>query len=39
MRLAAISVLALLIGAAAMGPGTGQSVASASGGPHPLISE
>src|SRR3989475_9315455 len=39
MRLAAISVLALLIGAAAMGPGTAQSVASASGGPHPLISE
>src|SRR2546427_7595138 len=39
MRLAAISVPALLIGAAAMGPGTGQSVASASGGPHPLISE
>ena len=39
MRLAAISVLALLIGAAAMGPGTAQSVASASGGPRPLISE
>src|SRR2546425_2705669 len=39
MRLAAISVLALLIGAAVMGPGTWQSVASASGGPRPLIIE
>src|SRR5438445_11164221 len=38
-RVVAISVLAMLIGAAAVGPGTAQSAAANTGGPRPLISD